>query len=495
MKHREYRREEMISLGERKIRRAVMLIATTLVSKAFAENTAAQEIIDACSAAVVLSTLADELESRITAHNNNLKALQAAPAKAAAAAISESSGTAVKLAGPICLTLTDAEKKLVAAIQQQKVIIAQALKLAANISGQENIIARMAEIEVEDNQYGDAAPGDAEAGQTAIRLKPLNTKQPADCMAKPNDKVPSYKKLLSEQALAEINLFNLQAEQQPSGKDAAPLVGTAVGGTCTKGNANRAISGSSNNGCTIGGKLLKTIKAELLASKDGKYDEAETGNAESGDIDNNNKIAATEILAAAKALTKGPANFDPQALDSYSGSDTFRKAVGLIYGGILPDKPAPTDTERINQLIKEHYGEPSNFKNKFWGEVDKIKLPETLLGTKAGGTLANVDTLETAAKLTLQVQLLTEANKGQNAPGVKPKTETQPAAEEDKTEEKKDGDNKTNATECTATEEGKCDKEKCTWDKEKKECKVKEGTVIISTVIKAPVLLASFVLL
>nr|APD75485.1 variant surface glycoprotein 1125.5398 [Trypanosoma brucei] len=306
--------------------------------------------------------IAEELQSRITAHDNNLKTLHTAMAKAAVVASSPVNSPVVKLAGPIYLTLTDAEEKLVAAIQQQKVIIAQALKLAANISGQENIIARMAEIEVEDHQYGDAAPGDAKAGQTAIRLKPLNTKQPADCMAKPNDKVPSYKKLLSEQALAEINLFNLQAEQQPSGKDAAPLVGKEVGGTCTKENVNRAISGSSTNACTIEGKLLKTIKAELLASNDGKYDEAETENSDSGDIDNNNKIAATEILAAAKALTKGPANFDPQALDSYNSSDTFRKAVGLIDGEILPDKPAPTYTERINQLIKEHYGEPSNFK-------------------------------------------------------------------------------------------------------------------------------------
>nr|AGQ49945.1 variant surface glycoprotein [Trypanosoma brucei] len=480
----------MISLGERQIRRALMLIAMTLSSKAFAENTAADETTSACAAAVVLSTLADELETRITAHDNNLEKILQALAKAAAASYSTPQTDITKLAGPIYLTLASEAQTLTQAIQNQKKILTRALKLTANLTGQESVVAALADIEIADAQYGNADPSAAAEGATAIRLNALNKKPNADCMEKLNSKVADFKRLLSEKALQKIKVFELQAIPKPSGTDTAPLVGVAVGNTCTKGTATKVIPSSGNNACTIGGKLLQATAEALTPGADGKYGQAAAGAADSGDIANNNKIAAAEILAAAKTIANSPANFDPEALTSYSGSTTFRKAVGLIYGGILPDKPSPADTERINQLIKDHYGEASDFKNKFWGEVDKIKLPETLLGTKAGGTLANVDTLETAAKLTLQVQLLTEANKGQNAPGVKPKTETQPATGEDKTEEKKDGDNKTTATDCKGAEEKDCDTKKCDWNKEKKECKVKEGAVVISAVIKAPLLLA-----
>nr|APD75034.1 variant surface glycoprotein 1125.4825 [Trypanosoma brucei] len=441
----------MISLASRSFPLAMTMIALTIVSKVFADDTAADKATDACTAAVILTTLADELETKITAHDSNLEKIQQALAKAAAASYSAPQTDITKLAGPIYLTLASEAETLTQAIQNQKKILTRALKLTANLSGQEAVVAAVAEIEIADHHYGHANPTSAGTGATAIRLNTLKQKPNADCMAKLNNKVADFKNLLSETALQKIKVFALQAVPKPTDADTAPLVGVAAGGTCTKGTTSKAIAGSTTYACTIGGKLLQADPQTLDAGSDGKFKQAPTSTADSGDIANNNKIAATEILAAAKAVAKGAANFDPQALDSYSSSDTFRKAVGLIYGGILPDKPAPTDTERINQLIKEHYGEPSNFKNKFWGEVDKIKLPATLLGTKAGGTLANVDTLETAAKLTLQAQLLTEANKGENAPGVAPQEAGQ-GDPGDKTGEKKDWDKKATAADCKATE-------------------------------------------
>nr|AGH61061.1 variant surface glycoprotein 500 [Trypanosoma brucei]APD74742.1 variant surface glycoprotein 1125.4215 [Trypanosoma brucei] len=222
-----------------------------------------------------------------------------------------------------------------------------------------------------------------------------------------------------------------------------------------------------------------------------------TSDAKHGSKDNNGQqsnkvtyhISDAELTQALRAAQQAkpalPAQVKTETVESASDTAAAKKLAAAISRPGTKTAKGEAETAEIAMLIfKKKSG---SIETDFLTPLTKDKLSIPTDGEPITGSTQQLATNNFDAAMAYYYAL--NLKKAATAAEVKPNTDTQPAAGEDKTEEKKGGDKKDEV--CTGTEEGICDKKKCDWNAEKKQCKVKEGAAVISAVIKAPHLLAA----
>nr|APD72709.1 variant surface glycoprotein 1125.1051 [Trypanosoma brucei] len=200
-------------------------------------------------------------------------------------------------------------------------------------------------------------------------------------------------------------------------------------------------------------------------------------------------ISDAELRQALRAAQQAKPALTPQVktetVESAAGTAAAKKLAAAISRPGTKTAKGEAETAEIAMLIfKKKSG---SIETDFLTPLTKDKLSIPTDGEPITGSTQQLATNNFDAAMAYYYAL--NLKKAATAAEVKPNTDTQPAAGEDKTEEKKGGDKKDEV--CTGTEEGICDKKKCDWNAEKKQCKVKEGAAVISAVIKAPHLLAA----
>nr|AGH60394.1 variant surface glycoprotein 1465 [Trypanosoma brucei] len=272
---------------------------------------------------------------------------------------------------------------------------------AANISGQQQTVASLTTAEVADGTTGQSAVASAAGGKANIQFNLKHTNGLAPCADDVNKAAPQHNAWATVLRIKKYNIHTVAAVKSKSNNRFPALgKGNAGSNACEVNGANeRPMTVTNNDICIAGGPIFTTAAHKLDGGETGDYGCKQIKDYKETEPNNYVKQAALEIKETLGAVTQAETAFDPNDLGKFTEDNDFIAAVGAIYGNLPRDKATGEAKNTVPNLITEHFGKQENFKTKIWEEIEKLKVPATILGAKKEMTLKDANDIGLATRI------------------------------------------------------------------------------------------------
>nr|APD73828.1 variant surface glycoprotein 1125.1671 [Trypanosoma brucei] len=428
---------------------ALLLLVSVEPTKAAADGDLSSETKNACATASVLNVITKKLETKLTERltQNDLLLKRTAQAKAAV-----TQNTNPSLAQAARAMLPTLNSQLQAAKKRQLQSTQSSIRgivAAANLTGHQMATSTIGDIEIKSADAGHTAAQSITAGKGGINFDKYAANGLGSCKDAINSKAADFASWATPAKLKKFTIFVASPVADAAGGETrAPAVGAgqqSPTNTCTPpgGTAVTATIASNNNICIAGGKVFQATQKALDAGTAGDYGLKALGNYNENNQDHYLKQAAVDITAAATTLAAAESSFNPDDLNSFISDDDFIAAVGSIYGNLPREKATGEAKNTVSNLITNNFGKPENFKTKIWDEIEKLKVPATVLGEKKQMTLKEVNDIGLATRIMVQhitaslQELTSQAEKQPDTTEAKPEKASEPPKSPDECKQHK----------------------------------------------------------
>ncbi|EAN76244.1 variant surface glycoprotein (VSG), putative [Trypanosoma brucei brucei TREU927] len=359
---------------------------------------------DACGSAAFLRIVADTVKSGLLAAVKRNNELNKRLAQATAAVRNQQRPDLGKAAMALLPILAKKAAEETSAALAMPTRALPGLVAAANYSGQQQALAALLTTEVADSTTGQSDVGSAASGTANIKFKLSQTNGLTSCASSVNKAADKHASWATVPGLKKFSIHSPEPEVSASdNRFLAVGKGSGNGQQCdVNGGTNKQFTVTSSHVCIAGGPVFSAAQKQLDAGTSGDYGRGHISSYSETDEDHFAKQAATDIKTAVNALASRAGAFDPNELSSYDADPDFQAAVGAIYGNLPRDKATGEAKNTVSNLITQHFGKAQNFKSKIWDEIEKLKVPATVLGDKAEMTLKDVDDIGLATHIMVQ---------------------------------------------------------------------------------------------